>query len=44
MVRCTASALYTAASFSAQVEVDQYETARVTMGLNPFDFSWPDRR
>ncbi|MGG4340121.1 alpha-galactosidase [Paenibacillus lautus] len=27
-------------SFSAQVEVDQYETARVTMGLNPFDFSW----
>lgn len=27
-------------SFSAQVEVDHYETARVTMGLNPFDFSW----
>ncbi|WP_194544623.1 alpha-galactosidase [Paenibacillus sp. JZ16] len=27
-------------SFSAQVEVDQYETARVTMGLNPFDFCW----
>nr|WP_285858087.1 alpha-galactosidase [Paenibacillus lautus] len=27
-------------SFSAQVEVDQYDTARVTMGLNPFDFTW----
>jgi len=27
-------------SFAAQVEVDQYETARVTMGLNPFDFTW----
>lgn len=27
-------------SFSAQVEVDQYNTTRVTMGLNPFDFSW----
>lgn len=27
-------------SFSAQVEVDQYDTTRVTMGLNPFDFTW----
>ncbi|ETT61421.1 alpha-galactosidase [Paenibacillus sp. FSL H8-0457] len=27
-------------SFSEQVEVDQYDTARVTMGLNPFDFTW----
>lgn len=27
-------------SFAAQVEVDQYETTRVVMGLNPFDFSW----
>ncbi|EGG34088.1 alpha-galactosidase [Paenibacillus sp. HGF5] len=27
-------------SFSAQVEVDQYDTTRVTMGLNTFDFTW----
>ncbi|MFP3489871.1 glycoside hydrolase family 36 N-terminal domain-containing protein, partial [Staphylococcus sp. SIMBA_130] len=27
-------------NFQAQVEVDHYETARVTMGINPFDFSW----
>jgi len=27
-------------SFVAQVEVEQYGTARVTMGINPFDFSW----
>lgn len=27
-------------SFLANVEVDQYRTTRVTMGLNPFDFSW----
>lgn len=27
-------------NFSAQVEVDQYDTTRVTMGLNPFDFTW----
>jgi len=24
----------------AQVEVDHYDTTRVTMGINPFDFSW----
>ncbi len=28
------------ASFIAQVEVDHYETTRVSMGINPFDFSW----
>lgn len=27
-------------NFHAQVEVDHYQTARVTMGLQPFDFSW----
>ncbi|GAE09076.1 alpha-galactosidase [Paenibacillus sp. JCM 10914] len=27
-------------NFSAQVEVDQYDTTRVVMGINPFDFSW----
>jgi alpha-galactosidase len=27
-------------NFLAQVEVDQFKTARVTMGINPFDFSW----
>ena len=27
-------------NFLANVEVDQYRTTRVTMGLNPFDFSW----
>lgn len=27
-------------SFIAQVEVDHYETTRVSMGINPFDFSW----
>jgi alpha-galactosidase len=27
-------------NFFANVEVDQYDTARVTMGINPFDFSW----
>ncbi|MUG67009.1 alpha-galactosidase [Paenibacillus campinasensis] len=27
-------------SFSAQVEVDQYATARLNLGINPFDFSW----
>jgi alpha-galactosidase len=27
-------------NFAANVEVDQYDTARVTMGINPFDFSW----
>ena len=27
-------------NFFANVEVDQYNTARVTMGINPFDFSW----
>lgn len=27
-------------SFTAQVEVDPYDTARVVMGINPFDFSW----
>lgn len=27
-------------NFAASVEVDQYATARVTMGMNPFDFSW----
>ncbi|ARI76142.1 alpha-galactosidase [Halobacillus mangrovi] len=27
-------------NFLAQVEVDHYENARVSMGINPFDFSW----
>lgn len=27
-------------SFAAQVEVDQYHTSRVSMGINSFDFSW----
>ncbi|MFC7321719.1 alpha-galactosidase [Halobacillus campisalis] len=27
-------------NFLAQVEVDQYDVARVTMGINPFDFRW----
>ncbi|AEM79275.1 alpha-galactosidase [Thermoanaerobacter wiegelii] len=27
-------------NFLAQVEVDQYKMARVSMGINPFDFSW----
>lgn len=27
-------------NFLAQVEVDQYQTSRVQMGVNPFDFSW----
>lgn len=27
-------------NFIAQVEVDQYRTSRVTMGINYFDFSW----
>jgi alpha-galactosidase len=27
-------------SFLAQVEVDQYNTTRVSLGINPFDFSW----
>jgi len=27
-------------SFIAQVEVDQFDTTRVSMGINPFDFSW----
>jgi len=27
-------------NFIAQVEVDQFETARVSLGINPFDFSW----
>ncbi|WP_371018123.1 alpha-galactosidase [Pseudalkalibacillus sp. JSM 102089] len=27
-------------NFQAQVEVDHYQTARMTMGINPFDFSW----
>ena len=27
-------------SFLASVEVDQYDTTRVVMGINPFDFSW----
>jgi len=26
--------------FLAQVEVDQYETTRVSVGINPFDFTW----
>jgi len=27
-------------NFIANVEVDQYDTTRVIMGINPFDFSW----
>lgn len=27
-------------NFIAQVEVDHFDTARVLMGINPFDFSW----
>lgn len=27
-------------NFLAQVEVDTYDVARVTMGINPFQFSW----
>ncbi|MFC4766188.1 alpha-galactosidase [Effusibacillus consociatus] len=27
-------------NFLAQVEVDQYKGARVSLGLNPFDFTW----
>ncbi|WP_280769607.1 alpha-galactosidase [Salipaludibacillus daqingensis] len=27
-------------NFLAQVEVDHYDVARVTMGINPFDFHW----
>lgn len=27
-------------SYVAQVEVDQFDTTRVSMGINPFDFSW----
>ncbi|MGQ4666599.1 alpha-galactosidase [Metabacillus halosaccharovorans] len=27
-------------NFLAQAEVDQFKTTRVTMGINPFDFSW----
>ncbi|PJW16538.1 alpha-galactosidase [Geobacillus sp. WSUCF-018B] len=27
-------------NFLAQVEVDQFRTARVSMGINPFDFTW----
>lgn len=27
-------------NFLAQVEVDQFQTARASIGLNPFDFSW----
>lgn len=27
-------------NFLAQVEVDQFQTTRVQMGINPFDFSW----
>lgn len=27
-------------NFLAQMEVDHYHTTRVTMGINPFDFSW----
>ncbi|WP_312096558.1 alpha-galactosidase [Niallia sp.] len=27
-------------NFLAQVEVDQFSNTRVTMGINPFDFSW----
>lgn len=27
-------------NFLAQAEVDQYKTTRISMGINPFDFSW----
>lgn len=27
-------------NFIAQVEVDQFHTARASLGINPFDFSW----
>lgn len=27
-------------NFLAQVEVDQYDVARVSLGINPFDFNW----
>ncbi|MCK0471234.1 alpha-galactosidase [Halalkalibacter sp. APA_J-10(15)] len=27
-------------NFQASVEVDQFQYSRVTMGINPFDFSW----
>ncbi|MES0855777.1 alpha-galactosidase [Geobacillus sp. G4] len=27
-------------NFLAQIEVDQFGTARVSMGINPFDFTW----
>lgn len=27
-------------SFLGQVEVDQFKTTRIAMGINPFDFSW----
>lgn len=27
-------------NFIANIEVDQYKTTRVQMGINPFDFSW----
>lgn len=27
-------------NFCAGVEVDQYDTARIQLGINPFDFSW----
>lgn len=27
-------------NFLAQVQVDQYRTTRVSIGINPFDFSW----
>ncbi len=27
-------------SFLGQVEVDQFKTARIAMGINPFDFQW----
>lgn len=27
-------------NFLAQAEVDQYDVTRVSMGINPFDFSW----
>jgi alpha-galactosidase len=27
-------------NFLAQVEVDQYDVSRVSMGINPFDFNW----
>ena len=27
-------------NFLAQAEVDQYNTTRVSMGINPFDFTW----